>query len=60
MKSLEEAKNLDPEGIDSEIKERRALMDQLVGQLYPSILWEEIIALRAEYYRKAGKFSYEA
>lgn len=58
MKSLEEAMKLDPEGIQAEINERKALIDQMVGQLYPGIVWEEIVTLRAEYHRKTGNYDY--
>lgn len=58
MKPLEEAKKLDPAGINAEIKERRELMSQMVGQLYPSILWDEILELRDLYTKQTGKYDF--
>jgi hypothetical protein len=52
VKSLEEAKKLDPEQILVEMQERRNLMRDMVGQLYPSILAGEIEQLHEEYRRK--------
>lgn len=52
MKLLKEALELDPEGILAEIRERRALLQDMVGQLYPSILADEIEALSKEENRK--------
>ena len=52
VKSLEEAKKLDPEQILVEMQERRALIKDMVGQLYPSILAREIEELDREYIRK--------
>lgn len=58
MKPLEEAKKLDPAGINAELKERRDLMQQMVGLLYPSILWDEVLELRKVYIEKTGKYDY--
>ena len=58
MKPLEEAKKLDPAGIDLEIKERRDLISRMVGQLYPLSLWDEILELRKEYTRKTGRSTF--
>ncbi len=58
MKSLEEAKKLDPAGINAELKERKDLMNRMVGQLYPSILWDEILVLRKIYIEKTGKYDF--
>lgn len=58
VKPLEEAKKLDPAGINIELKERRDLIRQMVGQLYPSILWDEILVLREIYVEKTGKYDF--
>lgn len=58
VKSLEEAKKLDPAGINIELKERRDLIQQMVGQLYPSILWDEVKVLRQIYVEKTGKYDF--
>lgn len=58
VKPLEEAKKLDPAGINAELKERRDLMQQMVGLLYPSILWDEVLELRKVYIEKTGKYDY--
>lgn len=58
VKPLEEAKKLDPAGINAEIKDRKDLMQQMVGQLYPSILWDEILVLRQLYVEKTGKYDF--
>ena len=52
MKTLEEAKKLDPEQILVEIQERRTLIRDMVGWLYPSILSGEIQQLHEEYRHK--------
>lgn len=52
MKSLEEAKKLDLDGILKEISDRRTMLGQMVGWLYPSILRDEIVALDQEWKRK--------
>lgn len=52
MKPIEEALKLDPEAILKEIRDRREVMKDLVGQLYPSILASEIERLDQEYTRK--------
>ncbi len=56
MKSLEEALKLDPTAILEEIKVRRELIKQMVGQLYPSILTSEIEKLYEEYDRRKYAF----
>lgn len=58
MKPLEEAKKLDAAGINAEIKERKDLMQQMVGQLYPPIVWKEILELRNVYVEKTGKYDF--
>lgn len=58
VKTLEEAKKLDPDGINGEIKERRDLIQQMVGQLYPSVLWDEILELREIYVKVTGKYDF--
>jgi hypothetical protein len=52
VKSLEEALKLDPTAILEEIRERRQLIREMVGQLYPSILTSEIEKLYNEYDRR--------
>lgn len=52
MKTLEEAKKLDPEAILEEIRERRVMIGQMVGWLYRNILEDEIEVLHEEYARK--------
>lgn len=52
MKPLEEAKKLEPDQILVEMQERRKLINEMVGQLYPSILAGEIEQLHEEYRRK--------
>lgn len=44
-RNMEECLSLTPEEIDVEISDRRNLMQQMVGQLYPSILAAEIAQL---------------
>lgn len=45
MKTLEEAKKLRRPDLLKEIQERRALIGQMVGWLYPSVLNSEIAVL---------------
>jgi len=42
---MDECLALTPEEIDEEVAERRRLIQQMVGQLYPSILSSEIAEL---------------
>ena len=58
MKPLEEAKKLDPEGINREILERRDLIQDLGGRLYPPLLWDEVYQLRKVYVEKTGKIDF--
>lgn len=58
MKTLDEAKKGTPEEINQEIRERRNLMSQMVGQLYPSVLWDEVVELRHAYIEKTGRYDY--
>jgi len=39
---IEEALKLPIEGINKQIEVRKHLINQMVGTLYPSILWDEI------------------
>lgn len=47
----------DPLAIQEEIKSRINLINQMVGTLYPSILFDEIIQLRERHYELTGKSS---
>lgn len=46
MKKLDEIDQINLEEIEEEIKTRRNLIDQMVGTLYPQILWGEIDKLK--------------
>jgi hypothetical protein len=52
VKPIEEALKLDPTAILEEIRKRRELAKEMVGQLYPSILATEIEKLYNEYDRR--------
>ncbi len=50
MKSLDEALKGTRSEIMREIRERGDLIGQMVGTLYPGILYDEIAQLRHQYY----------
>jgi len=47
-----------PEKIKKEIKERNELISKMVGNLYPFIVFNEIIQLQQLYYNITKKFDY--
>lgn len=54
LNEIKEKRNMPEEEICFQIKQRRELIDQMVGTLYPSILQNEIDEL--EYFHRNGKF----
>lgn len=58
MKALPENIDWKPEDIVKEIREREGLIRQMVGTLYPSILWSEILKLRQAYISATRRFDY--
>lgn len=50
--------SLDPERLKEEIRERIVLRGQMVGLLYPSIITDQISALREIYRAKTGRYDY--
>lgn len=49
---------LTKEDLNNEIKERMELIRQMVGQLYPSILRDEILKLREKYFLLFKTYDY--
>jgi hypothetical protein len=54
MKTIEEALKLDSHGMLEEIQERRNMMKNMVGWLYPRILESEISKLYDEIERRSN------
>jgi len=48
----------EPEKIKEEIKARTELKSMMVGSLYPSVVFDEIVLLRKLYTKLTGKFDY--
>ena len=53
----EELKNMTPEELLEKIKGHKELLSQLVGNLYPQIVWDEIIKMREKYSEITGNIS---
>ena len=58
MTQVKEAERGTPEEINREIRERLALINQMVGTFWPQVLQEQIIELRFAYRDRFARYDY--